>query len=210
MKIKICGITNIDDAQLCCNLGADAIGFIFYKKSKRYIEPQKAFEIIKQLPPFIIKVGVFVNENPQTINELSKEAKLNLVQLHGEETQKDIDIITLPVVKALRVGNNFNYSILNNYKNCSFLLDSFDEKEYGGTGKKFMWQSIPEEIKTKIVLAGGIVQKDLEYIFNKIKPYAIDVSSSLEVYPGKKDEQKTIDFFNEFNRRVLNERNTKL
>ena len=210
MKIKICGITNIDDAHLCSNLGADAIGFIFYKKSKRYIEPQKASEIIKQLPPFIIKVGVFVNENPQTINEISKEAKLNLVQLHGEETQKDIDIINLPVVKALRVDNNFNYSTLNNYKNCSFLLDSFDEKEYGGTGKKFMWQNIPEEIKTKIVLAGGIVQKDLEYIFNKIKPYAIDVSSSLEVYPGKKDEQKVIGFFNEFKRRVLNEQNTKL
>ena len=205
MKIKVCGITNIEDAQLCSNLGADAIGFIFYKKSKRYIEPEKAYEIIKRLPPFVIKVGVFVNEKSQTINEISKNIKLNMVQLHGEETQNDIDKINLPVIKAFRVTNNFNYLKLNEYKNCSFLLDSFDKDEYGGTGKKFMWQNIPTEIRKKIILAGGISPRDLKYIFDEVKPYAVDVSSSLEVKPGKKDKailKKFFKIYNELNENI--------
>lgn len=201
MKIKVCGITNIKDAQLCSNLGADAIGFIFYKKSKRYIEPEKAREIIKNLPPFLMKVGVFVNEKPQTINQISKNIKLNLIQLHGEETQNDIDKINLPVIKAFRVMKNFNYLKLNEYENCSFLLDSFDRNEYGGTGKKFVWEDIPMEIREKIILSGGISQTDLEYIFNEVKPYAIDVSSSLEVKPGKKDKTVLEKFFKTYNQK---------
>ncbi len=200
MKIKICGITNLEDAMLCSGLAADAIGFIFYKKSKRYVLPKVASEIIKQLPPFIIKVGVFVNENPNVINDISKKIKLNLIQLHGEESAENIDIIELPVIKAFRVNQEFNYSKLYDYQNCSFLLDAYDEKEYGGTGKQFAWEKIPKNLRSKIILAGGITKEDLKIIKDKIKPYAIDVSSSLEIKPGKKDKQKVELFLKEFNK----------
>lgn len=199
MKIKICGITNIEDAQLCSTLGADALGFIFYKKSKRYISPKEAKKIISQLPPFVLKVGVFVNEKPFRINEISKEVKLHLVQLHGEETQKDIDIIDLPVVKAFRINEKFNFQKLEEFKNCSYLFDSFDESEYGGTGKKFVWKNIPDEIKTKIILAGGITSDDLKIVLTEINPYAIDVSSSIESKPGKKDHKKLKLLFEKIN-----------
>ena len=164
MKVKICGITNIEDALLSYNLGADAVGFIFYKKSKRYIEPIKAKKIINQLPAFINKVGVFVNESAEEINKVSKEIKLNLVQLHGDETPEIVDQTDLPVIKAFRVKEIFDYSKLKNYKNCYFLLDAYDDKEYGGTGQNFNWNKIPEELKNKKILAGGISVENIEKI----------------------------------------------
>jgi phosphoribosylanthranilate isomerase len=200
MKVKICGITNIEDAKLSSELGADAIGFVFYKKSKRYIQPKEAKVIIEQLPAFLLKVGVFVNDTAEEINRISKEIKLNLVQLHGEETPELVDSIDLPVIKAFRVNNDFDYSLFSKYKNCSFLLDAYDEKEYGGTGKRFNWEIIPNEIKSKIILAGGVSSENIEIIYNKIKPYAIDVSSSLEIGPGKKDPNKLKSFF----KKILN------
>ncbi len=199
MKIKICGITNLEDAMQCYNLGTDAIGFIFYKKSKRYITPEKTKEIIEKLPAFILKVGVFVNESSKKINSISKEIKLNMVQLHGNETPAKVKSIDLPVIKAFRVDDKFNYDSLSKYKNCSFLLDSFDKNDYGGTGKRFEWDKIPTELKNKIILAGGISANSIKYIYENIKPSAIDVSSSLEITPGKKDQQKVKVFFNKFN-----------
>ncbi len=199
MKVKICGITNIEDANLSYNLGADVIGFIFYKKSKRYIQPNKAKEIINNLPVFVLKVGVFVNESAEEINKISKEIKLNIIQLHGEESPEIISEIDPPVIKAFRVGENFDYSILEKYKNCSFLLDALDEKEYGGTGQMFNWNKIPEELRRKIILAGGISIENIEKIFKEIKPKAIDVSSSLEIEPGKKDKKKLKQFFKKYN-----------
>lgn len=195
MKVKICGITNIEDAKLSHKFGADAIGFIFYKKSKRFIEPKDAKVIINQLPPFVFKVGVFVNESVEEINEIAKEVKLNFVQLHGEEPPEMIAQIELPVIKVFRVKDNFDFAVLSQYKNCSFLLDAFDEKEYGGTGQKFNWNKIPIELQSKIILAGGVSAENIEKIYNEIKPYAIDVSSSVEIKPGKKDEIKLKELF---------------
>ena len=198
MKVKVCGITNIEDAKLSCNLGADAIGLIFYEKSKRYIEPNKAKEILKHLPAFVMRVGVFVNETPEKINKISKEIKLNLIQLHGEESPEVIVKIDLPVVKAFRVKENFDYSLLKKYKNCSFLLDAYNDKEYGGTGKIFNWNKIPAGLKNKIILSGGVSVNNIEKIIKEISPAAIDVSSSLEIEPGKKDKNKLKQFFKEY------------
>lgn len=195
MKVKICGITNLEDAKLSYDLGADAIGFIFYQKSKRYIEPKEAKEIINQLPVFLQRVGVFVNESSKEINKIAKEIKLNLIQLHGEEPPEVIDDIELPVIKAFRVNENFDYSILSKYKNCSFLLDTFNENEYGGTGQQFNWRKIPSELKGKIILAGGISENNVGPIYKEINPYAIDVSSSIEIEPGKKDHKKLKQLF---------------
>ena len=196
MKIKICGITNLSDALLCESCGADAIGFVFYVGSKRQIMPDEAAEIVKQLNPLTIKIGVFVDENPVLINQLVRDVGLNMVQLHGGETPEDISLINVPVIKAFRVNDNFDFKVLHHYSNSFLLLDSYKEEEFGGTGKSFNWQIIPEQLKSKIILAGGINSDNIDFIFQQIKPQAIDVSSSLEQYPGKKDKQKVIQFFN--------------
>lgn len=199
MKIKICGITNPADALLCEQLGADAIGFVFYPGSKRHIMPDEAAEIVKQLNPFTIKVGVFVDENPVLINEIVRTVGLNMVQLHGGETPEDISLMNVPAIKSFRVDNNFDFSVLEHYSDSLILLDSFDKEEFGGTGKTFNWSIIPENVKSKIILAGGINSGNIEDVFHKVKPKAIDVSSSLEEFPGKKSKEKVIQFFNKIN-----------
>ena len=196
MKVKICGITNFDDAILCSNAGADALGFIFYEKSERYIKPEDAAGIISELPAFFTKVGVFLNEDPGRINEIAKFSGLNLIQLHGEEDKQYIEKIILPVIKAFRVKEGFEFGLLNDYKHCHWLLDTYSSNEYGGTGKTFNWSSIPTAIRNKIILAGGIGINNIREVFSRVKPAAVDLSSSLEVYPGKKDKEKVTDFMN--------------
>jgi phosphoribosylanthranilate isomerase len=196
MKIKICGITNIEDALVAESFGTDAVGFIFYKKSKRYVTPEQAENIIKTLSPFTTKVGVFVNESFENINNISKQTGINVVQLHGDENPDISKSISLPVIKAFRVDNNFDYNKLNQYQECSILLDAYSENDYGGTGNKFNWEEIPFEIKNEIILAGGISSDNIEFIYKNIKPAAVDLSSSLEITLGKKDKKKMEKFFN--------------
>ncbi|MEW6196789.1 MAG: phosphoribosylanthranilate isomerase [Bacteroidota bacterium] len=203
MKVKICGITNIEDALQCAEYNADAIGFIFYEKSKRYISFEKAKEIINQLPPFLMKVGVFVNEEAEIVNESAQKIGLNLVQLHGDESTEYVSKIHLPVIKAFRVDEKFDWRVIDNYKNCGIMLDSFSQNEYGGTGKTFEWNTIPTKYKNKIILSGGITIDKLEQIFSEIEPAAIDVSSSLEISTGKKDPQKLKEFLTKFNQMNL-------
>jgi phosphoribosylanthranilate isomerase len=200
MRVKICGITNLEDALLCCGLGADALGFIFYEKSKRNISYRKAEEIIQHLPSFIVKVGVFVDQEADEINIIARKIGLNAVQLHGDVTQSMINEINLPVIKCFRVSNNFDFSSLNNYTNCSFMLDTFSDKALGGTGESFNWKIIPIEFRDKIILAGGISVDNIEYLFNHINPAAVDLSSSVESSPGKKDAVKLKDFFYKINK----------
>lgn len=196
MKVKICGITNLADSEVCVNNGADAVGFIFYKKSKRYINPERAKNIISSLPFFIMKIGVFVNESIEEVNKIAEEIGLNGVQLHGDETHDYIEQIRYPVIKSFRVDDNFNYAQLKKFSNCSFLLDSKDDKQFGGTGQNFNWDDIPVNLRNKVILAGGISLNNIEYIYKNIKPAAVDLSSSLEIEPGIKDHQKVINFLN--------------
>jgi len=200
MRVKICGITNLEDAQLCCGLGADALGFIFYEKSKRNISYSKAAEIIRQLPSFIVKVGVFVDQEADEINAISQKVGLNAVQLYGEVSQAFINEINLPVIKCFRLKNDFDFSILDSYNKCSFLLDTFSDKALGGTGESFDWNIIPTEMRNKIILAGGISTDNIEYVFTEIKPATVDLSSSVESSPGKKDAGKLKEFFNKINK----------
>ena len=199
MKIKICGITNVEDALAAESLGADAVGFIFYKKSKRYVSPKKAEHIIKTLSPFTTKVGVFVDETFEIINNISNQTGINVVQLHGDENPDIMKSISLPVIKAFRVDDNFDYNKLNQYQECSILLDAYSENDYGGTSNKFNWEKIPFEIKNKIILAGGISSDNIESIYQNINPAAVDLSSSLEMTPGKKDKKKMGKFFSKVN-----------
>ncbi len=199
MKVKICGITNLEDALLCESLGADALGFIFYKGSKRFVEPEAAGKIISELSPFTLKVGVFVNSSSEEINKTAKEIRLNAVQLHGKESPEIISKINLPVIKSFRVKNGFDFSILKRFENISFLFDTYSEKEYGGTGKTFNWELIPDDLRGKIILSGGISISNIEEIYRNIKPAAVDLSSSLESEPGKKDGEKIKEFFKKIN-----------
>ncbi len=195
MRVKICGITNIDDALLCCELGADAIGFVFYKKSKRFINYSSAEKIIKQLPAFISKVGVFVDKNVKDINSISKKIGLTHIQLHGNQDSNFVSQITLPVIKSFLIDEQFDFAKLRMFKKCEFLLDTYSPKSFGGTGKTFNWNLIPESLRNKIILAGGISINNIEYIYKNIKPQAVDLSSSVETRPGKKSHKKLKDFF---------------
>lgn len=206
MKVKVCGITNLSDALICQSAGADALGFIFYPGSKRYISTEDASNLIKNLSPFIMKVGVFVNELPGRINSIASKLKLNAVQLHGDETPQTAFQIDYPVIKSFRITEQFDFSILHDYKNVYYLLDAFSKSQYGGTGNQFNWKIIPADLKDKIILAGGVSSDNIEDIFKKIKPAAIDLSSSLELEPGIKDIEKVTEFFNKVNL-LKNERN---
>jgi phosphoribosylanthranilate isomerase len=195
MKVKICGITNITDALLCQNAGADALGFIFYQKSPRYISSDEAAKITKRLSPFTVKAGVFVDEDINTVRNIFYKANLNVVQLHGSETPEYVKELNLPVIKSFRVHDDFDFGILDKYENALFLLDAHSAKAQGGTGDIFNWNLIPQKLRNSIILAGGVSAENIDRIINEINPLAVDLSSSVESAPGKKDEQKTETFF---------------
>ncbi|MDA3861494.1 MAG: phosphoribosylanthranilate isomerase [Melioribacteraceae bacterium] len=200
MKIKICGITKLEDAQLCSKLGADAIGFIFYPKSKRYITPERAKEISLSLPPFLHKIGVFVNEKIEEVNKIAKLVKLTAVQLHGDESPEYISQINPPVLKSFGVDESFDFSILDNFNNCGIILDVKDSVNFGGTGNKFDWNLIPKNIRSKVIIAGGVSNHNIDEIHKNINPYGIDISSSVEIEPGIKDKIKLEKLFEKYNR----------
>ncbi len=204
MKIKICGITKMEDAQLCVEHGVDAIGFIFYPKSKRYITPEDAKSISVALPPFVHRVGVFVNEQVEEVNRIANIVKLTDVQLHGNESLEYISQINYPVIKSFGVDDSFNFSILNKYKNYGILLDVKDTEQYGGTGKSFNWELIPEDIRKKVIIAGGVGIKNVEDIYRNINPYGVDISSSVETEPGIKEKAKVIEVLKILNKIKLN------
>lgn len=199
MRVKICGITNLEDALLCESFGADALGFILYKKSKRFVEPEVVGKITSELSPFTIKVGVFVNEGTNVINKIAVNSGLNVVQLHGDEKPEIISKINFPTIKSFRIYNGFDFSILKKFEKASYLFDTYSEKDFGGTGKTFNWKLIPNELKSKIILSGGISINNIEEIHKYIRPAAVDLSSSVESEPGKKDSKKVEEFFKKVN-----------
>lgn len=199
MKIKICGITNLEDALFCSQFDVEMLGFIFYRGSKRFIEPSEAKKIISQLPNSIISVGVFVDEPYDSVNDIASNIGLGAVQLHGNESPEYVSKIKIPVIKSFRVHDNFDWSLVENYNGCDILLDSYSSHEKGGTGKSFAWELIPNQLRSKIILSGGISIENLEKIFSDINPVAIDLSSALESSPGKKDHKKIGNFIKKFN-----------
>jgi phosphoribosylanthranilate isomerase len=191
VRIKICGITNSSDALLAASLGADALGFVFWKKSPRYITPDAAAAIIKKLPPFMSTVGVFVDEDSTRVNEIVKTAGLNFAQLHGSESPEYCVQIEGNFIKAIRVKDAGSLQGLDEYGASAILLDTFIKGQPGGTGKTFdMSLLVGMDFKGKVMLAGGLTPDNVEEALNNYSPYAVDASSGLELEPGKKDPAK--------------------
>jgi len=193
VKLKVCGITTISDALTAVDCGATYLGFNFYQKSPRYITPEKTREIIGQLPPNVVTVGVFVNEpSPQDVVDILRISNTRIAQLHGDEPPEYCFRVGAErVIKALRIKENFDVKNLLNYQAYAILLDAFDVQLYGGTGKPANWAVAHEATKlTKVFLAGGLSPDNIAQAIKVVNPYAVDVNSGVESSPGRKDHKK--------------------
>jgi phosphoribosylanthranilate isomerase len=202
-KVKICGITNVEDAMASVQLGADLIGFNFYPKSPRYIEPKNAEKIIRKLPAFIDIVGLFINESADYIRKTSGELMLNWVQLHGDESPgfcASLDNMPAKVIKAIRIKDGKDIEYAKNFATDALLLDAYHPSLYGGTGERFNWKLLPQLTGHKFgrtFLAGGITAENVAEAIGQ-GFYGIDICSGIESSPGKKDHKKMSELFNKF------------
>ena len=191
VKVKICGMTNLKDVKVAVDSGVDAVGFIFYKKSPRSVTMQAVRKIVLELPPFVDSVGVFVNETAEQINKIADRCNLDRVQLHGNESPTFCKKIRRRVIKAIRVKDIQSLKKLSDYPVSSFLLDTFSEDQYGGTGRVFDWNlAYPAKKYGPIILAGGLTPNNVRQAIQRIQPYGVDVCSGVESQPGIKDHKK--------------------
>lgn len=194
VKIKICGITNIEDALFAVSLGVDALGFVF-AESRRRITAVDARKIIDMLPQSVLKVGVFVNEEEKRVREILELCYLDALQFHGDELPEYIQKFREKTIKSFRIKDKRSLKAIPKYKANAYLLDAYSPKQYGGTGKTFNWDSAIEAKKFgPIILAGGLNPDNIEEAIKKVQPCAVDVSSGVESYPGKKDKKKLEEF----------------
>lgn len=197
VKVKICGITNLEDALVSVDAGCDALGFVFYKKSPRYVSVEKAIQIIWHIPKRIKKVGVFVNEKEANIKRIASLLGLDILQFHGNESKEFCKKFRdYKVIKAIRIKKKPNLKTLENYPVWGILFDTYKKKTFGGTGKAFNWDLIKGiRLKDKkIFLSGGLNIRNVRKAIRYVRPDWIDVSSSLEKKPGKKDILKIKKF----------------
>ncbi|MDB4847836.1 phosphoribosylanthranilate isomerase [Candidatus Pseudothioglobus singularis] len=200
-KVKICGFTEPNNARDAALAGVDAIGLVFYDKSPRNVDIHSAQKIIKALPPFINRVGLFVNANPSFIDEILCEVPLDTLQFHGDESVLDCAQYQMPFIKSLRVKPDTNVKeIAENFSSASaLLLDSFSPSSYGGTGESFDWSLACVKISLPIILAGGLTVDNVADAIKQVNPYAVDASSGVESAPGVKDIDKIEAFIRHTN-----------
>lgn len=197
VRIKICGLTNLEDTLKAAELGADAVGFIFYAGSPRNVKAETVAAITDKLPPFLTRVGVFVEQSPEEIAEIVRYCGLDVAQLHGGQPPEFIDKLKINVIKSLRPRSAEELSLLEEYGHVyAFLLDTFDEQKIGGTGKTFNWQwaIAAKKLGLPIILSGGLRPDNVSEAVRLAQPDAIDVSSGVESRPGKKDYRKLAQF----------------
>jgi len=194
-KVKICGITNLEDALFAVEAGADALGFIFYAKSPRCIAPDRAKEIILHLPPFVAKVGVFANEELDRVKEIMAHCDLDYAQLHGDEPPAQVAALAPRAIKAVQVSSAVDIERLTQYQAVAYLLDTYHPTKPGGTGEAFDWElAVGAKSHGPILLAGGLTPDNVAAAIERVHPYAVDVSSGVEAVPGIKDRQKVRRF----------------
>ena len=195
VRVKICGITNQEDALMAVEAGADALGFVFYEKSPRHLSPLQAAAIIAQLPPFVQTVGLFVNAPVEEVNWTADFCGLDLVQLHGEESPEFCTEVDRRVLKVFRVRDASSLSSLDKYRVAGYLLDAWSPAAPGGTGERFNWDlAAVAKGHGPVILAGGLTPDNVSQAVAKVHPYAVDVSSGVEAAPGRKDPAKVREF----------------
>ena len=203
VRVKVCGITNLEDALVAALAGADALGFNFWPRSPRYIAPRAAADIIAQLPPLVTSVAVVVDEPPAQVARLARRSGVRAVQLHGQESQQDVAALAadgFAVLKAVRVGRDFRPQQLRPYVGVdAFLLDTEVKGRRGGTGKSFDWKKARAANRYgRVLLAGGLTVENVGEAVAQARPYGVDVCSGVERRPGNKDH----DLLREFIRRA--------
>jgi phosphoribosylanthranilate isomerase len=196
VRVKICGITNAADAETAVEAGADALGFIFFERSKRYLAPAPAGQIIRKVPPFVTCVGVFVNASKDEIHRAAGESGIGCIQLHGEETPEFASSCQGTVIKAFAIRGADSLHSLREYQTSAFLLDTWSATASGGTGQVFNWEWAIEAkgVGKPIILAGGLTPDNVAQAVQQVRPYAVDVSSGVELSPGRKNPEKVRRF----------------
>jgi phosphoribosylanthranilate isomerase len=196
VRVKICGITNAADAVAAVDAGADALGFMFFENSKRNVSLRLAAEIIRELPPLISKVGVFVNAANEIVRGAMETSGIDTLQFHGEETPEFCAQFRLKVIKAFRIRDRESLQDCSRYRQYGWLLDSHVDGQQGGTGVAFNWDVAAEatRLSRMIILAGGLKVESVGNAVRQVRPYAVDVSSGVESAPGKKDHGKIREF----------------
>jgi phosphoribosylanthranilate isomerase len=196
VKVKICGVTRVVDAVAAVEAGASAIGFIFVRSSKRYIDPARVKTIIGVLPPSLTTVGVFVDAPRDEILRTVEISGVRAIQLHGSEKRGDLEGYSIPVFKAFRVGPSFDLSVLSKFGGPVYLLDRESPSTRAQEGKTFNWKvAVRAKKYGRIILAGGLSPGNVREAITRVSPYALDVSSGLEIEPGVKDHRKINAFF---------------
>src|SRR5210317_173161 len=194
-RVKICGITNIEDALHASAYGADALGFVFYPGSPRFVDPDQARRINAELPPMLTTVGLFVNQSPARIREMVEFCGLNTVQLHGEEEPDQCSYPPCRVIKALRLKDGMDESVFSAYRVSALLLDAYVPDKFGGTGQCCDWVRATEVAsRHRVILAGGLNPENVSDAVRQVRPYGVDVSSGVEKRPGQKDPEKVATF----------------
>jgi phosphoribosylanthranilate isomerase len=194
-RVKICGITNLEDALFAAEAGADALGFVFYARSPRCIALDRAREIVLRLPPFVATVGVFVNKELNRVKEIMAHCHLDYAQLHGDETPEQVAALAPRAIKAVRVRSAMDVERLSTYQAVAYLLDTYHPTKHGGTGEAFDWElAVAAKRYGPIILAGGLTPDNVADAIKRVHPYAVDVSSGVEAAPGIKDHQKVQRF----------------
>ena len=198
-RVKICGLTRVEDALAAVQCGADALGLVFYPKSPRVVSIEVARSIIERVPPFVTIVGLFVNENKGTIADILSNVRLDLLQFHGDEAEADCQGFGRPFIKAIRMRPDLDLpATMALYPGASgFLVDAFDADAMGGTGRAFDWGRLTPLLARQLIVAGGLRPDNVAEALTALRPYALDVSSGVEAQKGIKDEAKMAAFLSE-------------
>ena len=196
VRVKVCGITRVEDALSTVRLGVHAIGFVFWPESSRYIAPDSVREIAAALPPFVTTVGVYVDPAEEWVKETASTAGLSLLQFHGDEPAEFCDQFSLPYIKAIRVKEGIDLlQYANRYRNArGLLLDTYTAGVPGGTGRVFDWALVPQDLPLPVILSGGLNPNNVASAIKQTRPWAVDVSSGVEATKGIKDKTKMAAF----------------
>lgn len=198
-RVKICGITRLEDAMVAAEAGVDSIGLVFYHKSPRNLSPEAAAGIARALPPFVTVTALFLNPGTELVRSVLDSVPVDLLQFHGTESESECTTYNLPYIKAIGMRDRIDLSSLPlEYPSAKgFLLDSHSHGEAGGTGESFDWSSVSESVGKPLILAGGLNPSNVRQAIEQVRPWAVDLSSGVEVRPGIKDHKKIYALINE-------------